>query len=357
MFAPARFHLFPATLMLFALVAAAVTGCGENYEIRRYQAPKVTQVASTGESERMLAAIIPRGEQTWFLKMVGPDDAVAEQAAGFREVLESIEFVDGKPKWQLPDGWTETPGSGIRFATLKSGSPDRPLETSVTSLPSGDDEQAYILSNINRWRGQLKQKPVTALDLADGIEEVPLAEGTATLVTIVGTGGAGDSMRPPFAGGVDPGATPPSRPAAEPSSPLKYDTPDGWQPGELQVSRGGISIRHEAAFMVERDGKQVEITVDRLPPFRDLSANVNRWRAQVKLDAWSAEELAEQVEKIDIGGTSGDYVEIVGPEETILGAIAIRDNAAFYFKLKGANDLAADQQTAFREFISSVRFE
>src|SRR5205823_2629548 len=58
------------------LAAAAVAGCQNAEEIRHYQVPREPRV-------RMLAAIVPHGDKTWFVKVAGPEDAVEAHKGAF----------------------------------------------------------------------------------------------------------------------------------------------------------------------------------------------------------------------------------------------------------------------------------
>ena len=57
----------------------------------------------------------------------------------------------GALKWSLPRGWSELPGSGMRFATFKAPF-DGKLEATVVVLPGPAGGE---LANVNRWRGQI----------------------------------------------------------------------------------------------------------------------------------------------------------------------------------------------------------
>jgi hypothetical protein len=57
----------------------------------------------------------------------------------------------GAMKWTAPKGWTETAGTGMRFATLTAPGPGSPdLSVIVLPGPAGGEP-----ANVNRWRGQL----------------------------------------------------------------------------------------------------------------------------------------------------------------------------------------------------------
>jgi hypothetical protein len=70
----------------------------------------------------------------------------------------------GALQWVLPKGWTESPASGMRFATLNPPGPGK-VELSVVVLPGPAGGE---LANVNRWRGQIGLAPLeeTALGLA-----------------------------------------------------------------------------------------------------------------------------------------------------------------------------------------------
>jgi hypothetical protein len=62
----------------------------------------------------------------------------------------------GALKWALPKGWTETPGSGMRYATLTPPGAGK-LEMSVVVLPGPAGGEP---ANVNRWRGQIGLPPL-----------------------------------------------------------------------------------------------------------------------------------------------------------------------------------------------------
>jgi hypothetical protein len=136
---------------------------------------------------------------------------------------------------------------------------------------------------------------------------------------------------------------------------LEYEVPDGWEPGQLVVSRGGITLRHEAAFDVGGPDGTAEVTVVRLPAMGSLSQNVNRWRAQVGLGPLDAEQVQQQLESIQIGEVPARQVRLFGESEAIVGAIATHGGQTWYFKLKGDKQRVEREEQRFRRFLESVR--
>ncbi len=368
---PAECWLFAARPRWLTGVAvcglALIAGCSSSETIRRYE------VAKPALEDRMLAAIVPHGEQAWFFKVTGKDQGLAPHAEDFIAMVRSLEFDDqGEPTWQAPEGWRRQADRGpqgpmsTRFATLEIDGDGGPYELTVTPLGlPGDDLPGYVLANVNRWRGQLGLRPVTSEQLPRTSTQFDLNGAEVTVVDLQGNlgGGAAMPMRAPFAGGGAGGPTPrgagPTRPAAATAgSSITFDTPPGWAEGELTVARGGIQIRRQAAFEVEEGGQSLEVTVTRMPgsPSSRL-ININRWRGQIQLDPITEAELDADHKQVDIDGTSGTYVQLIGGKQAILGVVAFRDGMAWFIKLQGDHDLALQEREHFEAFLESIRFE
>ena len=161
-----------------------------------------------GVKARLLGGIFPLPGETWFFKMVGPDDLVAAQKEAFRQFLSSVEVKgngaepigEAGPatppmaantggsktdaplkagiessagpglKYKLPAGWEEKALSTMRLASFKAVAPNgKETDISVVSLPgmAGGD-----LANVNRWRGQLNLQPIDEAALGKSAEHL-----------------------------------------------------------------------------------------------------------------------------------------------------------------------------------------
>lgn len=348
-------------------ILATLTACRPDDRIERYQ------VARADSPHRMLGAVVPRGERGWFFKLTGPNEVVAKEADKFTAFVASIQFGEGDeadPAWMLPEGWTQEPGEGMRFATIKIATDEQPLELTVIPLPMPPTDG--LLSNINRWRGQLGIGPVDAEGLANESTNVKLADGTATLVNLVGKSGASAPMSSPVAGGPTGDADAARRAAhaaagieepangempAVPPSLVTYDAPPEWQLGQRVVSRSAFAVPREAAFIVKEDDRSAEITITALGAAAgDVLPNVNRWRGQIGLEPFTADELAKERKKVDMNGVEGEYFRLVGPQQAIFGVIAAHDGKAWFVKLQGDHDLAVKLQEQFETFVRSIKF-
>src|SRR5262249_34146214 len=128
------------------------SGC-QSDEIQTYTVPR-TEAAQ--REQRMLAAIVPHGDKTWYFKLVGSPDDVAAHQEEFRRFVESSRFSDSPDQpltWEkIPEKWRRGVKSDLRYATFRLDPAQSKTELTVT--PLGRDSGS-VLDNINRWRGQL----------------------------------------------------------------------------------------------------------------------------------------------------------------------------------------------------------
>lgn len=352
---------------LVTIVCLLAIGCSGHDPIRTYEVAK----SAAGPNDRMLAAILPRGEQAWFFKLTGPTGPVGDVSEPFREFIHSVRFENDEPVWELADGWQVAPGNAMRFATIEITTEGDPLEMSVTTLPlRADDLTAYVLANVNRWRGQLGLAPVAAAELSEATEGVEIDGNPAWLVNMEGrmSGGGmsgGGMGAPPFAGG----GSMPRPPAAGPAGPssrattgrsppaLAFAVPEGWEESATDSSRGGFSIPREAVFTVRDGDQQVEISVTRLGgDGGGVIPNVNRWRQQVGLAAADPSAAETELDELEFAGEPADYAVLIGPDQAILGVIAQRDGSSWFVKLQGDAALAERQRQNFESFVRSIQF-
>jgi hypothetical protein len=193
------------------------------------------QNASSGEKNRMLAAIVRRPDGAWFFKMVGDGALVAEQKSAFVDYLKSFSYpgaggnsapaeagtptglppshppignispaavasaptsAEGRPEWQVPVGWKEIDGGQFlvaKFIVVGSGGPEsledkgreRVAATVNVSMSAGDG--GGVLGNVNRWRGQLGLNQLSQAEVDKLVKSVDIEGGKAILVDMSGT--------------------------------------------------------------------------------------------------------------------------------------------------------------------------
>ncbi len=368
-------------LAALAAVLSLTAGCGPEPKIRQYTVPELAvnssasgkaapgPMAMPAAEQSTLGAIVLTGQDAWFFKLTGDPDAVAAQRAAVTKFLRQVRFsTDGKPTWEVPDGWKERPASGLRFATLEVGDP--PLELAISPLsrgPDGPSDEEYILQNVNRWRDQLGLEPTTSEALAKESEQFSMGEFPVTLVEL--TGFSSGTMGGPFSGGGGPfaggGELPKDHPpvnggqaVAAPTKGergVKYKVPAGWN--ELPAK----SLR-VASFEVVDGDKKLDISVIPLSldgPAGDVVENVNRWRGQVGLAPQSKGETDKELRDVSGPGITWQVVELTGQNssagpQAILGAIGKSASATWFVKLIGPPDLAKREAGHFDEFLATL---
>jgi len=382
--------LASAALMIFA------GGCTEAPEITRRFVPKPSTASSDAPAVptaserpaapkstekvdgRMLAAIVPAGGQGWFFKISDVDAAVVGQVKNFETLLKTLKIEGGKPVWKAPEGWTEQGKSGMRAETFAIGSGDSKTECSVIALPNDDPaSDEYILPNVNRWRGQLSlgKQSIDEMKASDDFHQFDLEDGTTiTWVNLAGkvparpgsgsaspsrpaTAGASSAAGPSLPPGHPPtgGATASKPTAGGKSSPtsipeMTFEVPDGWVSGSLKPFR-------KISWTVDNDGKTAEFYISALGAAgSDVAQNVNRWRGQAGLKSLKENELSNEVKDILIGGEKGSLIEISGEKQSIIGAIVVKGDTGWFFKLVGDPDTVSREKDNVRAFLNSVKF-
>jgi hypothetical protein len=87
----------------------------------------------------------------------------------------------GDVTWVVPSGWEEKPGSGFRYATFVVPGPGGLAgDLSVTVL---EGEAGGLLSNVNRWRGQIGLPELTEAQLPSASQKIRPAGRTMTLIS------------------------------------------------------------------------------------------------------------------------------------------------------------------------------
>ncbi len=355
---PTRCVIQAIRWLVLAMVMGLV-GCQQSDPIREYtvakppaprKAPLPERAARGPEiskpptrtdptTDRILGAILPQGEITWFVKLQGPVKSSREAVEPFLRFVRSFDFPEVTPVWKLPESWKEVknPEGKGRFATLEVPIGNETLEVTVTELKSpGSDPDSYLLANINRWRNQLHQPPYGPDQLEQATIAVKTDAGhTAWLVNIEGW---------------LPGSAPAA--VAAPRLPFEYQVPNHWQVG-------GLRAFQRAAWNVSEEGRKATVTISTAGG--DLVGNIQRWRDQVGLPRIDSEEVHKSMQTLNMGKAIGKYVVLQGPEgnkapQSILGVIVSAVDEQWFFKMQGDAPLVAGEQANFEAFVRSVQF-
>lgn len=292
--------------------------------------------------------------------------------------------------WTTPEGWKETPRGEMRVASFAVTDPEgNQADVSVIPLSgSGGGD----LGNVNRWRGQVGQPPLTEDELAKVAERVELGGRPAALFDQGGESADGEKTRIlaviqhregtawffkmtgsdslvarekrafvaflksfEFGGGAAVPAQTPAQ-SADSSRP-QWTVPKGWQ----EVEGGQFLV---AKFQIAGpSGPPASVNISASAgDGGGLAANVNRWRKQLGLAELSADEILRSATTVDDPGGRVVFVEMSGADAgagqplAVVGAVAMRPRRAWFYKLTGEATLVAEHKDAFVAFVRGVKY-
>jgi len=370
----------PFRIWIPVLLVAISTGCGQN-DIRVYRVAKETA------PPEQVAAVAPGS-----LPPGHPDISAAGPGL----------------KWKLPAGWESVAPGEMRLASFRvNGKDGKQADVSIIQLPgiAGGD-----LNNVNRWRSQVGQPPVSEADLTKAGQAVQIAGQPAQLYDIAGKNPSSDektrilaailhrddsswffkmvgddelvmeqktafiefleslsfapattslaSELPPSHPPIDAsGAAPvpsPSAGSADEGRP-KWQVPAGWQ----ETSAGQFLV---AKFLIAgADKTPTAVNVSKSAgDGGGLAANANRWRNQLGLPPLAQAELEKQVKTLEVPGAKEMLVDMSGTDgrtgqaSRLVGAILPGPNATWFYKLMGEPQVVAREKDAFVKFVQSA---
>jgi hypothetical protein len=295
--------------ILFVLVKAQNSG------------PQQPPRMQTQSLEAMRVAFSTVGDNTWYFKIAGTDQAVNAEKDNFEAFIQSFK-AGNPPSWTKAEGWVEGQSGGmIKASYTASGA-------KVTIIPLGA-QSGSLVSNVNRWRGQVGLAAATEAEITDSLKT--LKAGSIDFKYLHLTKGTSAPVPPP----VEPLSPTKSSPAIRvafavtggktwyvkltgPSGTLisqkdnfekfvqslkftdgdiSWSAPKGWVAG----SSGGMI---KASFTVS-DSKLTIIPLG--AQSGSLVSNVNRWRGQVGLDRLDEAQIKAQMKTLIAGNVSFNY--------------------------------------------------
>lgn len=332
--------------------------------------------STVAEPARMVVAIFQRSEAAWFFKVTGSPEKVAATQQAWQPFFNSINFEsdsgDERPVWDLPDGWSLGGKAQMVFAILKL--PDTDIEIRISRLGGQQD----LLSNVNRWRGQLALPPATA-DSLD--ENLMLKQGDVEYRLFDQQGSSsGQSMGGPFmrrqallqaqqaeatdqpknairgdASAEQTAIKPPEKLQNDLAANPKFtlDPPQGYSPGKT-------SAMVVARFVKETDDGKVQISVVPLTATNQWNDNVNFWRQSVGMAAAGEEEIDAATEIISVSGIDGKKISLIASDESaeksLVGVMVKHAGAAWFFKMMGESAMVKSDLKTFDAFLKSFKF-
>ena len=335
--------------------------------------------AKAAAPTRMVVAIFQRAEAAWFFKISGSPEKVSESESDWQPFIDDVKFEPAgggeQPVWELPEGWSPGGKAQMVFAILKM--PDTDAEIRISRLGGQQD----LLSNVNRWRGQLGLPPAEANALDENLV-VKQGEGGEYRLFDQSGQSSGQSMGGPFmrqqamrqaereknktekelpgeksaVPAVDSPEDLQNDFAANPKFTL--DPPEGYSPGKT-------SAMVVARFTKETDEGNVQISLVPLTVTNKWNDNVNFWRQSVGLKAIEPDEIKSVTEDVLISGVAGKRISLLAEDDSadkdsktksLIGVMVKHKDAAWFFKMMGSPALVKSDQAIFDAFLESFKF-
>jgi hypothetical protein len=300
-------------------------------------------------------------------------------------------------QWNIPAGWRQLPGNGVRYASFAVSADHPDLQLTVIPLPGGGGS---LLSNVNRWENQLGLPPSSQDDLAKRVTRIDAAGTPIDLFDRTGDAPADHSQPKRILAAIadhgnltwffkltgpadqvqgqasnfadfirsirftDTGSggstaaanstAPPAPPAASADAPIHYSAPAGWTVEPVSPD----NPFRVAAFTIpgQPDGGEV-VATHVMENSGTLLDNINRWRGQIALDPLSdPSEAPAQTLPNPAGDANVWTFDNPGTGQSMRVAMISHGGQWWIFKLTGPMALVTQQKGVFDPFVSSVRF-
>jgi len=389
-FAPSRKNIL---LRFLAVVIFTQVACEPAAKVRVYEAPKSestfvsgplagldTRASSPGPAasktapvasgpRRIVGAIIPTEQGCYFLKATEAPERLEPLLGDLRTVVEtfSIDPQTGLPSNKLPEGWLMNQRNDVALAELISPESTGRVKFTVTALamPPEQDWQGYLLSNVNRWRGQLKLGELTKETVEASLVSIPRPGNPLPSYIFDQTGTGTGAMSPPTKPPTVPSASTPSEPKPNESSSsrrptLQYDLPDGWTVGQ------GSQFRLATLNIDSKEGRG-EVTVSMATD--NPQANTMMWLQQVakESDPSKLEPLVEKTvqsaQKFAVGDKQAVLYEIRSSEQPTSPSLLVvslptdTPEMNLFIKVIGENQMTAAQKNNLIQFVQSLKIK
>jgi hypothetical protein len=176
------------------------------------------------EGHRLLVAVWEEGGASYYFNFYGPSVLVDAEKPRFLAMLKSVKPAAGapaagsptgvaavappapapdsgavattaggsaasdRPRWEVPEGWRETPPTQMLLARFEVGGELGKAEITVSMFPG---DVGGTVANVNRWRRQIGLGPWTDSEVNGAMQSMEVEGGTAMLVELVNDGPGG----------------------------------------------------------------------------------------------------------------------------------------------------------------------
>lgn len=300
--------------------------------------------------------------------------------------------------WDAPAVWQMQKADGMRLGSyLVTAANGTTADMSVVTFAGTGGED---LANVNRWRGQVQQPPLTDAELPVQVQTVAAPAGVVSFVDVSGVAtvaksparllgawfrtaervwffkltGAAElvgAQRDSFLSLLKslkltvensiPAPSSASTAAAAPSGNMAMSAPQPTGDGPSLIWKAPADWQTKAASAMRKGSYSVgdaEVAITVFPgDVGGVLANVNRWRTQAGVPPVDAAGLAAITSTLDVNGLHFVVTDAAssGPAATrIVAALVPWQGRTWFFKLTGPNDAVGRAKPAFSAFLQTV---
>jgi len=128
--------------------------------------------------------------------------------------------------------------------------------------------------------------------------------------------------------------------------PFRWEVPKSWKTAQNdQFSK--------MAWSAGPDDTPARITISDLAAQAGIAPQFGRWAGQINYPNNDPAALMQLVQNISLGDMSGQWIELAGPSETILGMIVPFEDKLWVVKLRAEKSVAEELMKDFRSFCES----
>lgn len=293
----------------------------------------------------------------------------------------------GEIAWTVPPGWKQLPGDGqMRYASFQVSEAIPQIQLSVIPL-----NQSSLVSNVNRWEGQVGLKPTAEADLPKVVKTVEANGLTFQTVDLQSPDSANPKQRmlaaildrpdqmwffkllgpadvvgpqkekfDSFVKSIHFGGAPTAQTASTPApapGPVASAAAGGAAGAKWNVPADWVAEPEKPMRLASYKAGDAEVIITQFGQdnFGGLLANINRWRRQAGMPEITDEKEAGG-KRTTVNGKDAALFDFAGPTNRVRVIMVVDGGLAWFFKIQGPAGAVANQQPPFDAFVQSVQF-
>lgn len=178
-----------------------------------YDLCNASGIVSESVPARVLVAMMVKDNVHWFFRLSGSSNGVEIVKPDFKKYLQTVKILDSPAQepapggtgstgsgqaneasiqLQTPDGWTQLEPTPMALSRYQINSDKGTAVVTVTKL---EGIAGGLLSNVNRWRGQVNLEPIGEEDLKKNMLQIKTGGGEGFVVDFDGKSKDGNQTR------------------------------------------------------------------------------------------------------------------------------------------------------------------